>query len=43
MPGASAILDERQVKGHFRDYGGPTLRQFYERCKQYGVDEDVST
>ena len=43
LPGTGAILDERQVKGHFRDYGGPTLQMFHERCRVHGVDEGVNT
>lgn len=41
QPGNSAILDERQVKGHFRDYGGPTLQRYRQRCREFGVEDGL--
>jgi hypothetical protein len=35
----SAKLDEQQVKGHFNDHGHPILRKYYERLRQYGLEE----
>jgi hypothetical protein len=33
--GSSAQLDEQRVKGHFNDYGYPTLDKYHERLEQY--------
>jgi hypothetical protein len=38
---SAAVLDERQVKGHFDDYGSKALAAFKARCKHYGVQIDL--
>jgi hypothetical protein len=35
----SAIIDADQVKGHFDDYGEPTLRRYRERLVAFELDE----
>lgn len=39
-PHSAALLDEAHVKGHFRDYGHPVLRQYHERLRMYGLEEE---
>ncbi|MHB8630088.1 MAG: hypothetical protein ACYDEO_28290 [Aggregatilineales bacterium] len=34
-PHASALLDSDHVKGHFKDYGYPTLQQYQDRTREY--------
>jgi hypothetical protein len=34
---SAAVLDERQVKGHFDDYGGKALAAFETRCLQHDI------
>jgi hypothetical protein len=34
---SAAVLDERQVKGHFDDYGGKALAAFEARCYQHDI------
>jgi hypothetical protein len=36
--GASATLDADHVKGHFNDYGYPTLERYHQRLKQYDLE-----
>ena len=36
---ASAQLDADHVKGHFNDYGYPTLDHYHEGLKRYGLDD----
>jgi len=38
-PHSAAQLDEKRVKGHFKDYGHPVLRQYHERLREYGLEE----
>lgn len=38
-PHSAAQLDEKRVKGHFKDYGHPVLRQYHERLCEYGLEE----
>jgi hypothetical protein len=38
-PYSAAQLDEKRVKGHFKDYGHPVLRQYHERLREYGLKE----
>ena len=40
QPGSAAALDATQVKGHFNDYGGVTLREYEQRCRQYFSSTD---
>lgn len=37
--GASAVLDELQVKGHFNDYGQRALEAYRSRCARYRLGE----
>jgi hypothetical protein len=39
-PHSAALLDEAHVKGHFKDYGHPVLRQYHERLRMYGLEEE---
>lgn len=38
--GASAVLDERHVKGHFNDYGYPTLDHYRTRLQDHALADD---
>ena len=38
-PHSAAQLDENRVKGHFKDYGHPVLRQYHERLREYELEE----
>ncbi len=38
-PHSSARLDETQVKGHFSDHGYPALQQYFERLRDYGLED----
>jgi hypothetical protein len=35
---SAAIIDQEQVKGHFKDYGHPVLNRFYERLQEHDID-----
>jgi hypothetical protein len=37
-PHSAAQLDKKRVKGHFKDYGHPVLRQYHERLREYGLE-----
>jgi hypothetical protein len=37
-PHSSARLDETQIKGHFNDHGHPALQQYFQRLRDYGLD-----
>jgi hypothetical protein len=36
-PGSSAELDEQRIKGHFNDYGYPTLEEYQARLERYNL------
>lgn len=36
---SSARLDETQVKGHFDDHGHPALQSYFERLRDYGLED----
>ena len=38
--GSAAALDATQVKGHFNDYGGVTLREYEQRCQKFFSSTD---
>jgi hypothetical protein len=38
-PNSSAKLDEGHVKGHFNDHGHPILQKYYERLREYGIED----
>lgn len=38
--GASAVLDEQHVKGHFNDYGYPTLDHYRARLEDHALADD---
>ncbi|MCC7450062.1 MAG: hypothetical protein IT324_21775 [Anaerolineae bacterium] len=38
-PGASAQIDDQQVKGHFNDYGTPALNEYQARLARYGLTD----
>ncbi len=40
QPGSAAALDATQVKGHFNDYGGVTLREYEQRCQKFFSSTD---
>jgi hypothetical protein len=43
-PYSSALLDERQVKGHFKDHGHPVLEKYYAMLSRCNLEEaPVST
>jgi hypothetical protein len=39
QPGASAEIDAQRIKGHFKDYGYPTLDQYRALLEQYQLAE----
>ena len=38
--GAAAVLDEQHVKGHFNDYGYPTLSHYRARLEDHALADD---
>ncbi|RMG83922.1 MAG: hypothetical protein D6712_12285 [Chloroflexi bacterium] len=43
QPQSSAKLDETMVKGHFEDYGHPTLRRYFERLQAYQLESSIAS
>jgi hypothetical protein len=41
-PHAHARIDAQHVKGHFNDYGYPTLRKYHEKLIEYGLSSHES-
>ena len=39
QPHSSAQLDDQHVKGHFNDHGHPSLRAYYARLQEYGLEQ----
>jgi hypothetical protein len=42
-PHSSAKLDKEHVKGHFNDHGHPILEKYYQRLREYCLDEVIET
>ncbi len=37
QPHSAAQIDDSMVKGHFEDYGHPTIQQYRARLREYGL------
>jgi len=37
QPGSAAVLDDERIKGHFNDYGEPTIWAYQERLARFGL------